>query len=254
MTRYLLQRLAASALLILALLTVVYAVVDLAPGDPVDRILDPDLDAAGRAALRRSMGLDRPLVVRYGDWLGGVLLRGDLGRSLRLHRPVAEILGDAIPNTLLLTVPSLALHLLCAVLFGAWLAKRAGSRRERGATVAGLFLYSLPSFWLGLMLILVFARGPGWLPTGGMHSVGAASLPWAPRLLDLLRHMVLPVFVLGVVSSVGTARYLRNSLIEVLGQPYILSARARGLPERTVLWRHALRNGEPPDPGHSYRP
>ncbi len=242
MARFVIGRLAASALLVVVLLSAVFFIVRLAPGDPIDLVPDPDLDGAAREAMRSGMGLDRSLGEQYRDWLGGVLLHGDFGRSLRRHQPVSAILGEAVPNTLLLTVPSYLIHLLIAVPLAMWAARRAGSRRERGVAAAGLFVYSLPAFWLGLMLILVFARWLGWLPAGGMASTGADALPWWGRQLDLLRHLVLPVTVLGVASAMGTARYLRSSLLEAMGEPYILAARARGLPEGTLIRRHALRN------------
>ncbi len=242
MSRFLIGRLAASVLLIVALLSTVFFIVHLAPGDPVDLVNDPDLDAAGRAALRHEMGLDRPLGRQYLEWISGVLLHLDFGRSLRLHRPVSSILGEAVPNTLLLTLPAYLVHLLVAVPLGVWFARRRGSRRERGATVGGLFIYSLPAFWLGLMLILVFSRWLGWLPSGGMYSTGAADLSRGARFWDLLKHLVMPVLVLGAASAMITARYLRNSMLEALGQDYILAGRARGLPENVLLWRHALRN------------
>jgi peptide/nickel transport system permease protein len=156
---------------------------------------------------------------------------------------VAAILGEAIPNTLRLTIAAYLLYLGLAVLAGVFMAKHRGHPIERTGTLLGLTFYSLPSFWFGLMLILVFSRTLGWLPTGGMESPDAAFIPWYARWLDQLRHLVLPVLVLGLGSAMAAARYLSNSLVEVLHQDYILAARAKGLPERIILWKHALRNG-----------
>jgi len=242
MTAYVLRRLAGAALLVLALLTAVFFLVRLAPGDPAARHLDPDMGSQQREQVRARLGLDAPLHVQYGRWMGGVLLRGDLGRSLQYHRPVTSLLADAIPNTLLLTVSAYAVHLGLALWGGVWMARRRGTRAERGATVAALAVYSLPAFWLGLMLILVFSRALGWLPAGGLHAPDAELLSGPARVWDTIRHMVLPVTVLGVASAAGTARYLRSSLIEVLDSDFILAARARGLSERAVVWRHAVRN------------
>lgn len=239
---FLLRRLAAAALLVPALLTAVFFLVHLAPGDPVDLHLDPDMGDVQREQVRARLGLDAPLGVRYGRWLGGVLLHGDLGRSLQYHRPVSAMLAEAVPNTLLLTLSAYAVHLLLAVSLGVWMARRRGSRAERGATVAALALYSLPAFWLGLMLILVFSRWLGWLPAGGMAAPDADLMSWPARLWDAVRHLVLPVIVLGVASAAGTARYLRSAVIEALDRDFVLAARARGLSERTVVWRHAVRN------------
>ncbi len=242
MTVYVLRRLAGAALLVLALLTAVFFVVRLAPGDPAELHLDPDMGDAQRAQVRARLGLDEPLPVQYLRWLDGVLLHGDLGRSLQYHRPVTGLLGEAIPNTLLLTVSAYAVHLALAIWSGVWMARRRGTSSERAATVGALALYSLPAFWLGLMLILIFSRALGWLPAGGLHAPDAALMTWQARAWDTVRHLVLPVTVLGVASAAGTARYLRSSLVDVLASDFILAARARGLSERAVVWRHAVRN------------
>ena len=242
MIAHLLRRLAAAALLVPILLTAVFFTVHLAPGDPIDLNADQDMGDLQRERIRVRLGLDAPLTVRYGRWIGDALLHGDLGRSLKYHRPVREMLAEAVPNTLLLTVGAYAVHLLLAVNLGVWMARRRGTRRERAVTVGALVLYSLPAFWLGLMLILVFARWLGWLPAGGMAAPDADLLSWPARLWDTLRHLVLPVIVLGVASAAGTARYLRGSVIEALESDYVLAARARGLPERRVVWGHAVRN------------
>lgn len=242
MLPYLLRRLVAAAALVLALLTVVFCVVRAAPGDPLDRFADPELGAPERAQMRHALGLDRPLTAQYLGWLGGVV-RGDFGRSLRQHRPVREILAEAVPATLLLTLTSYLVHLAVAVGLGIMMARHRGRPWERAVSVVGLALYAMPVFWLGQMLVLVFCRLLGWLPAGGMLSSDAALWPWPARALDLARHLVLPVALLGAASAMGTARYLRNGLAEVLEQDYVLAARARGLPERLVMGRHVLRNG-----------
>lgn len=242
MLPYLLRRLVAAIALVLALLTVVFFLVRAAPGDPLDRFADPELGAAERAQMRHALGLDRPLPAQYLQWLGGVA-RGDFGRSLRQHRPVGAILAEAVPPTLLLTLTSYLVHLAVAVSLGVLMARHRGRPWERAASVAGLALYAMPGFWLGQMLVLVFCRLLGWLPASGMLSSDAAFWPWPARALDLARHLILPVTLLGVASAMGTARYLRNGLAEVLAQDYVLAARARGLPERLVMGRHVLRNG-----------
>ena len=167
---------------------------------------------------------------------------GDLGVSLRQQRPVTGILGEAVGPTLLLTVTAYLGHLLLAVLVATTMVARRGSATDHLLQVAGLTLYSLPSFWLGLMLIMVFAGGLGWLPVGGMRAPDAAYLPPLARMFDLLRHLCLPAATLALGSFMGTARHLRASLEEVLDQDYIVAARARGLSEGVILRRHALRN------------
>lgn len=243
MMRYAAKRLFTTLTTILGLLTAVFCVLHMVPGDPVDLIHEPDLEWGDRALIRERLGLDQPLLKQYGRWISDVLLHGDFGYSLRQHRPVSAIIAEAVPNTLLLTIPALVLHLALAIAAGVWMAQRRGRPAERIANLAGLWVYSLPEFWLGLMLILVFAQQLGWLPAGGMASPDAPFLPWPRRVLDLLWHLILPLGLLAFGSAIGTARYVRNSVATALTQNYILAARARGLSERTVLWRHALRNG-----------
>lgn len=239
MARELSRRLLHAALMILALLTIVFAVAHLAPGDPVDLVATPDMDDAGRALLRAQLGLDRPLPEQYVRWLGGAL-RGDLGRSLEHHRPVTDLIGEALPRTLLLAGAAYALHWVLALALGTLLVVRRGTWLERALHLVGLTFYSLPAFWLGLMAVLVFSRWLGWLPAGGMHDP-AVVLSGRTDVPDLLRHLVLPAGVMGLATAMGTARHLRRGLLEALGSDYVTAARARGLSEAAVL-RHALRN------------
>jgi len=238
--RYLLRRLCQSALMILGVLTVVFFLVRLVPGDPADLIAEQHLGAEGRDLVRQRYGLDRPLGEQYARWLGGAL-RGDFGTSLRQQRPVAAVVAEAIPNTLLLTVTALVVELAAGIVVGTLVAGQPRRRWTRLLNTAGLVLYSLPSFWLGLVAIMVFARDLGWLPTGGMRSPDAAWLPAGARLGDLARHLVLPVLVLGLGNFAVTARHVRTSVARVLASDWILAARARGVAERRVVWGHALR-------------
>jgi len=243
MASYLFRRLVASLLLLLALLPLVFFLIHAAPGDPIDRYTSNELDSVQREMLRHNLGLDQPLPVQYGRWLKGVVCSFDFGLSLQQHRPVAAILLEAIPNTLLLTVSAYLIHLLTAVVGGIFMARSRGRPLERLVNIGGLTLYSLPGFWFGLMMILLFSRQLGWLPMEGISAPDADFLPWPEQLWDRLRHLVMPACVLGLGSAMSTARYVRNSMLEVLSQDYILTARAKGLPERVVLGKHALRNG-----------
>ena len=245
MPRYLLRRLLHSLLLILGLLTVVFFLVHLVPGDPAELVVEQHLGGEGRDLLRTRLGLDRPLWQQYLDWLGGALT-GDWGTSLRQQRPVSAVLAEAIPNTLLLTVSALMVELLAGVVVGLLVAWRPGLRRTRLLNLGGLVLYSLPSFWLGLLAIMVFARGLGWLPAGGMQAPDAAFLATPARTVDLLRHLVLPVLVLGLGNFAVTARHVRAAAARTLASDWILAARARGIPERRILWRHTLRGAALP--------
>lgn len=235
------RRILSSLLLVLLLVTAVFFIVRLAPGDPLDLLVSEDMGPTEREAIAHRYGLDRSLPQQYVIWLGN-LVRGDAGFSLARHAPVRDILAETIPVTLLLTVTSYLLHLLLAVAAALHMSARRGTFFAEALQGVGLFLYSVPSFWLGLMLIMIFAAGLGWLPTSGMHAPDANFLGGWARFWDLVRHMVLPVVTLALSMFMGTARYLRNSLDEVLQQDYILAARARGVPMDRILRRHALPN------------
>lgn len=236
---WLARRVASSVLMIVLLMTMVFAVVRLAPGDPLEAGLTETVEARDRELLRQRLGLDQPLAGQYLRWVAGSL-RGDWGTSIRQQRPVADIVREAAGPTLLLALCAWLLHLCLAVPAAVAMAARRGRWLDHLVGGAGLVLLSVPGFWLGLMLILLFARQLGWLPAGGMHAVDAALLPAGARLLDQLRHLALPVLTLALGSFMATARYVRAALDEALGQDFILAARARGIGERRLLWRHAL--------------
>lgn len=241
MNSWLLQRAAASLLTIFLLVSAVFFIVRLAPGDPLDQATNTEMTDADREAVRRHLGLDENLGRQYLRWLTGVA-HGDFGVSLRQQRPVAEIVGEAIPATLLLTVGGTLLHL--ALAFGSALLVTSGRGRFVGPAVrtTGLAFYSVPGFWLGLMLILLLSGKLGWFPAAGMRAPDALFMPWLERQFDLVRHLVLPVATLGLGSFMGTARYLEAGLEDSLGQDYILAARSRGVSESRILTKHALRN------------
>lgn len=246
MTAYLLHRAAASLLLLFLLLTVLFFLLHLAPGDPEELLSTPRMTPEQRQAVERLYGLDRPLGEQYLAWISGVVLRGEWGASFIHRRPAAQVLIEALPATALLAVAALFVDYSLALLFGVIAARRRETGADHAIRVGSLFFYSLPAFWLGLMAILLFSYLCPLLPAGHMRSPGGYALPWAARQLDLLWHLALPAGVLGVAMTGGTIRLLRGSLLEVLGQDYILAARARGLPERRVFLVHGLRNAAVP--------
>ncbi len=239
MIPWLARRLLWSLLMLALLATIVFVVVRLAPGDPVAAAVGEAPDARDGQLLRERLGLDRPLAVQYLRWVGQCA-HGDWGHSWRQHRPVADVVGEAIGPTLLVTVTAYVLQLVMAIGAAVAMATRRGRAPDHLVGGVGLAFQSMPGYWLGLMLILLFGRGLGWLPSGGFGSAGAADLSGGARLVDLLRHLALPVATLALGSFMATARYVRAALDEALGQEFILAARARGVPERRLLWRHAL--------------
>jgi peptide/nickel transport system permease protein len=239
---FLLRRLAASLLLLFLVLTLTFFLVHAAPGDPTNLVENDRMTREQRENLRRLYGLDRPLGEQYLIWLESVALRGDWGVSFSQQRPVTTAIADALPATLILSFAALVIDYGAGLLLGVAAARRRGTATDHGIRFASLLLYSLPPFWLGLMAILLFAYVWPVLPAGSMHSIDADLMSPAGRLLDLLRHLLLPALVLGLSNTGMTTRFVRGSLLDVMGQDYLRTARAKGLSERRVIWVHGLRN------------
>ena len=242
MLAFLMRRILASALLVFALLTLVFFVIHLAPGDPLERFLEPDVDPQMLESLRERFGFDAPLPVQYVRWLRAVLIDFDFGISVAAQRPVRDLVEQALPNTLRLGFWALCVRFALGIVLGTWAAVRRGRWTDSALRVGALLVYSLPGFWLGIMLLLVFAWNLHWFPPGQMHSLDHASLGFSARRFDEARHLFLPLVVLGLGGAASTLRFMRAGLLEVLSQDYVRAARAKGLRERTVVLKHAMRN------------
>jgi peptide/nickel transport system permease protein len=245
MLRYFAGRLGQSVLLVWLVLTITFFLLHLAPGDPMSRYDDPEMAPETVEMMRRQFGLDRSVPEQYARWIGN-FVRGDFGLSLRYNRPVSELLSRAVPNTLRLTIAALGIYIVLGVALGISSAARRDSIFDRTGTVAALVVYSIPSFWLALMLSMLFSLKLGWFPSSHMQSIDAASHGAFTLFLDRAAHLALPAFVLGVASAAGMARYMRGSMLDELRQDYVRTARAKGLPEGTVLMKHAFRNAAIP--------
>lgn len=237
MLRYLLQRLGESAVVLVLMSFVVYGLLGLMPGDPIDLMAsgDPNITSEDVARLKAVYGLDRPLLERYGHWLAGAL-QGDFGYS-RLHaKPVLEVLLPRLGNTCVLMGVSFVLALILALPAGIVAAMRPRSVLDYGLNLFAFAGISMPSFWLALLLILLFSVQLGWLPAGGVTSVGADSL--TARLV----HLILPVLTMTVLTVGTVLRFTRSAMLETLRQDYVRTAYAKGLGPVGVVLRHALRN------------
>lgn len=245
MIAYIAGRLLQAIPLLLGIATVTFFIMRLAPGDPMDMYLEEryrrQLDPEVIELIRQRYGLDDPIHVQYAKWLGNAA-QGDLGESFRHRRPVADVIGERIPYTLQLTVLALLFDALIGIALGIFSAIKQYTRLDKTITLGSLVAYSIPGFWLALMLVLVFSVNLGWFPTSQTRSLNYEFLSFWGKVADRAWHLALPVFVLGVASAAGTARYMRNRLLEVLSEEYVLAARARGLREKTVILKHALRN------------
>lgn len=244
MIRFVLRRLLAAAVLFLIVLTLAFAVVALAPGDPMAPT-DPRIPPEQAERLGALYGLDQPLPVQYLRWLGAVVLHWDWGQSYRTGQPVAEVLFDALPPTLLLAGAALLAQYLLGIGLGLAAAWRPNSRLDLSVRVASLIVYALPTFWVGLMAVLVVAVGLGLAPAGGMTSAGAFELGPLAAALDVLAHLWLPALVLGLSMAGDIARYTRSSLIEFRATEAGRAARARGLSETRILLVHGLAHAAP---------
>lgn len=229
MTTYIIRRLLLVIPILLGVATIVFALMFIVPGDPARMLMGQHGDAQTLANLRHELGLDKPVHFQYVMYIGR-LLKGDLGMSYRQKRPVAQIIRDRFPATARLAVMSMALAILIGVGTGILAAVYRNTVWDWLVMIFSLSGISMPVFWLGMMLILVFASGLGWLPVGGYGRTGD------------LRHLFLPALSLAAVSVGYIARMMRSSMLEVIGKDYIRTARAKGLSEKAVILRHALRN------------
>jgi peptide/nickel transport system permease protein len=224
-------------------MSLLFVLMRAAPGDPLSRLNDErPLSPREVAGLRARYGLDQPMGRQFVTFLRG-LTRGDLGTSIEYGRPVTALLAERLPATLLLGGSVLLLNFTVGLWLGVRQAVRRGKREDRWLTTASLAGYAMPSFWLGL--VLAWLVGIKWrlLPAAGMQDpLLSLDASLTARAVDVARHLVLPVLTLSVVSIAATMRYQRSAMLEVLRLPYIVTARAKGLPERHVTWHHAWRN------------
>jgi peptide/nickel transport system permease protein len=237
MSQYILRRTLMIIPLLFGISIISYGIIRLAPGDPAKLLADPELLTREQLeAAREDLGLDDPLPVQYVKTMES-LLTGDL-RSFKTRQTVYEMIGDRLPTTLILAGLALAVGLTLGILIGSLQALRPYSRLDDAGTVVSLFGFAVPNFWLALMLMLLFAVKLEWLPASGIRPVNATG--WNP--IELAPHLVMPTIVLSAGLIASIARYTRSSMLDALEQDYIRTARAKGLSERLVIMRHALRN------------
>ena len=226
MLSYLAQRLAGAVLVVFGVISIVFLLIHLIPGDPVEIMLGEAASSADREALRVALGLDQPVMLQFTHYLHD-LLQFDLGTSLQSRQPVIELLQERLPATLLLAGVTLAVTLSLALPLGMLAAVRRGSPWDGGAMMFSMLGVSIPNFWLGPLLILVFSLWLGWFPVSGREGAGS---------------VVLPALTLGTGLAAVLSRMVRSSMLEVLGEDYIRTARAKGLPPHRVILHHGLRN------------
>ena len=235
MGRYILKRLISAIPVLLGITIIVFLIMAMIPGDPATAILGSYATPENVEKLNRDLGLDKPLVARYFIWLGN-MLQGDFGRSFSLNRPVLDEITERFSATLVLAGTSFVLCSLMGILAGVVSAARQYGLADKLITFTVLIGISVPSFFLGMMMILLFAVNLRWLPVSGMYAIyGGGDLP------DLIRHLIMPALALSAVATGVIARMSRSAMLEVLRQDYIRTARAKGVRERRVIMGHALR-------------
>jgi peptide/nickel transport system permease protein len=241
MGRYLFSRIASGLVIILAILVLNFLIVHLVPGDPLHALLGDFPVPPGYAEqIRAEFGLDQPIATQLGLYLLN-LLRGNLGFSFANRLPVLDLILGRLGPTLLLMLPALFFAALLGVVMGVTAAPRAGSAQDSALTALALFGYSVPIFWLGQLLVIVFSIQLGWLPAQGMKSMREEYEGWE-AFTNLLRHLVLPGFSVMIFYIAIVSRVARASVAEALHHDYVLTAKAKGLSPRTILWRHVLPN------------
>ncbi len=262
MLRYVVRKLLLAVPLVLCIVTLIFGLIELSPGDVSSKFVNEETPPELRELIIAKFRLDQPVHVRYLSMLWN-LVRLDFGHSLALDRPVFDIIAEYLPNTIVLSLVTLLVAYPTGIVLGTIQAVRQNRPLDTGASVASLLLYSMPTFWLALMLqLLVGIYWAGWvqgLAGQGVVSMGTADLltlplsgmkdpifyddlSWGEKLVDRFEHLILPGFAMGFAAAAQSARYMRSSLLEVIRQDYIRTARAKGLPERVVVIKHGLRN------------
>lgn len=235
MYRYMAMRLLQGIVLLIVVSVIMFVVIRKAPGGPAV-LLQQDITKEMAESMSKELGLDRPIYVQYVDWASN-LLKGNLGQSLSLKRPVADLIKARMGATLWLAGSAMLLATVIAIPLGVLSAVRRYSFFDYLATGIAFFGVSIPVFWFGLMLIIIFSVTLQWLPSGGMYTVGKDF-----SMVDRIRHVIMPAIVLSSASMAQLARYTRSSMLSVLREDFVRTAKSKGLSERLVLYKHALRN------------
>ncbi|GAU79463.1 ABC transporter permease [Fusibacter sp. 3D3] len=241
MRTYLLRRILQIIPVMFGITILIFFIVHAAPGDPTTKMMDPKMTVEEKIRLKEKFGVDKPVIVQYADWITEVM-KGNLGFSWKFQRPVAQVMGERMLSTFYLAIVSLLLALLVGIPAGVISATRQYTGLDYFFTIFALIGISIPSFFFALLLIKFFAIDQGIFPISGMRTPGASDWAVWEQVKDVSVHTVLPAIVLGLGSTASFMRYTRSSMLEVIRQDYIRTARSKGLSERVVIYKHALRN------------
>ena len=241
MKRYLIKRLIESIPLLLGITLISFFLMHLAPGDPTAMLIDPKVKPEDLMRIKENLGLNKPIIIQYFIWLKNIL-GGNLGYSFITSKPVLGSILEFLPATILLMLSSLILTLIITIPLGVISAVNKGKIIDNIVTVFSFIGMSIPTFWLALVIMLLFSMKLGWFPSSGISDSYLYGNNIFLKVMDVIRHMFLPLLTMTITSLAGLTRYQRASMLEVIKQDYIIAARARGLSERVVIFKHALKN------------
>ncbi len=241
MGKYIGKRLLQAVIILLGVSVIVFALVNFIPGDPYSGMYSPDIPTEEIEAKLDELGANDPIPIQYVKWLGRALT-GDLGYSIWYKEPVISVILGRLGNTALLACSSILVSTLLGITVGIYSARHRKGLVDNVSTVMAFTALSIPSFFFGMILIKIFGVDLQILPISGMVTVGKENITGAARALDIARHMVLPTVVLGLMNAATMLRYTRSSMVDIQGMDFIRTARAKGLPERKVIYKHALKN------------
>jgi len=240
MGKYIFRRILQSIPVLIGITLLTFLIMQLAPGNPMQTMIDPRIPVEDIQKAEENLGFNKPLVVQYFNWLREIV-KGNLGYSIKTRQPVAEMIGERLPATLLLTITAFVVSFCLGVPLGVYSATHKYTNADYGLTVFAFIGISIPSFFFGLGLIFLLSLKAGILPTSGLISIGRGYMGWA-LFIDKLRHLIMPAIILALPNMATVMRFTRSSMIDTLNQDYIRTARAKGLKERAVRYKHALRN------------
>ncbi|OGS33219.1 MAG: diguanylate cyclase [Elusimicrobia bacterium RIFOXYC2_FULL_34_12] len=243
MKNYIFRRLLLTIPVFFGITVITFLVMHLSPGKPTDILTDMNqkITAEAKHRLVALYGLDKPVYVQYGMWFKR-LVKLDFGKSFKDDRPVIDKIAERLPVTLLLNFCSIILIFAIAIPIGVFSAVKKDTIFDKITTVTVFLGFSIPTFWLAILLMILFGVQLGWLPITGFRSINFDELTFIGKTFDILKHLILPVFVSAFTGLAGLSRYTKSSMLEVLHQDYVRTARAKGLPEKAVIFKHALRN------------
>ena len=240
MKKYIVKRLIQTIPVLIGISIIVFALVNLQPGDPFSTMMDPNLSLEMKEQMLERLGYNDPLPVQYFKWLIRAL-HGDLGYSIAFKQPVVSVIGNCIGNTVILSICSLILSIAIAIPCGVISATHQRTKIDYIVTVFAFMGLSIPAFFFGMLLIKIFSVELGWLPISGMVTTGMSYSGWA-QIFDIAKHMILPMIVLGLMNTASLMRYTRSDMIEILKSDYIRTAKAKGVKRKAIIYVHALKN------------